>query len=65
MKVTEFFFGPQIDAAFAGITVRQLDDGNSLRPEKQKDGNDPEPNRDAAVRGDRGDNVQVENGHDK
>ena len=34
VEVAENLFGPQIDAAFAGIAVREFDDGDALRPEK-------------------------------
>src|SRR5215472_1848017 len=65
VKVAEDFLGPQINAAFAWVTVREFDDGDALRPEKKKKRNDPKPDGDAAVCGDGWDNVQVENGNDK
>src|SRR5947209_3676894 len=60
MEVSENFFGPQVDAAFSRIAMCQLDDRDSLRPEKQQQGNDPEPDRDAAVGRDGGHDVQIE-----
>src|SRR5437660_11944403 len=60
MEVSENFFGPQVDAAVSRIAMCQLDDRDSLRPEKQQQGNDPEPDRDAAVGRDGGHDVQIE-----
>ena len=65
MEVAEDFFGPEIDAAFAGIAVREFDDGDALRPEEKKQRDDPEPDGDAAVGGDRGDDVEIEDGDDE
>ena len=62
VKVAEDFFGPEIDSAFAGITVGEFDDGDALRPEEKKQGDDPEPDGDAAVGGDGGNDVEVEDG---
>ena len=62
MKVAENFFGPEVDAAFAGIAMSEFDDGDALRPEKKNEGDDPEPDGDAAVGCDRGDYVEVEDG---
>jgi hypothetical protein len=62
VEVAEDFFGPEIDATFAGIAVGEFYDGDALRPEEQKKRDDPEPNRDAAVGRDGGDDVQVEDG---
>ena len=62
MEVAEDFFGPEIDSAFAGIAVSEFDDGDALRPEEEDEGDDPEPDGDAAVGGDGGDYVQVEDG---
>jgi hypothetical protein len=42
--------------------VSELDDGDALRPEKKKQGNDPEPNGNAPVGGDGGNNVEIEDG---
>ena len=60
MKVAEDFFGPEIDAAFAGKAVGQLDYGDALGPEEKQKGDEPEPDRDATVCGDGGDNVEIE-----
>src|ERR1700691_4239502 len=62
VEVAENFFGPEIDSAFAGITVGEFDDGDALRPEEEDEGDEPEPDSDAAVGGNRGDYVQVEDG---
>ena len=40
----------------------EFDDGNALRPEEKKKRDDPEPDGDAAVGGDGGDYIQVEDG---
>ncbi len=63
VEVAEDFFGPEIDSAFAGITVGEFDDGDALRPEEKDEGDDPEPDGDAAVGRDGGDDVQVEDGY--
>jgi len=65
VEVAEDFFSPEIDAAFAGIAVGKLDNGNALRPEKQEEGDDPEPDGNASVRGDGGDYVQVKDSNDE
>ena len=62
VEVAEDFFRPEIDSAFAGITVGEFDDGDALRPEEKKKRDDPEPDGDAAVGRDGGDDVQVEDG---
>jgi hypothetical protein len=62
VKVTEDFFGPEVDASFSGIAVSQLDYCDALRPEKKEQGDDPEPDGDTAVSGDAGDDVEVEDG---
>jgi hypothetical protein len=40
--------------------MRQFDDGDALRPEKQDEGNKPEPDGNAAVGGDGGNDVEIE-----
>ena len=65
VEVTENFLGPQIDAAFAGITMRQFDHRNSLRPEKQHQRDQPEPHGDSAVRGDARNYVEIEHRDDE
>src|SRR5437016_12855524 len=60
MEVAEDFFGPEVDAAFAGIAVGEFDYGDALRPEEKKQGDDPEPDGHAAIGGDGGNDVQVE-----
>jgi hypothetical protein len=62
VEVAEDFLGPQIDAAFSGIAMGQFDDGDALRPEKEQQGNDPEPDCDAAVGRDGWNDVQIEDG---
>jgi len=60
VEVAEDFFGPEIDAALARIAMREFDDGDALRPEEEEERNQPEPDGDAAVGGDRGDDVEIE-----
>ena len=43
----------------------EFDDRDALRPEEKDEGDDPEPDGDAAVGRDRGDYVQVEDGDDE
>ena len=62
VEVAEDFFGPEIDAAFAGIAVGEFDDGDALRPEEKKERDDPEPDGDAAVGRDGGDDIEIEDG---
>ena len=49
MKVAEYFFGPQVHAAFSRIAMGQFNDSDTLRPEKQHQGDDPQPDGDSAV----------------
>src|SRR3984885_16359813 len=63
VEVAEDFFGPEIDAAFSGIAVSEFDDGDTLGPEEEKKRDDPEPNGDAAIGGDRRDYVEIEDGN--
>src|SRR5579871_192089 len=63
VEIAENLLGPQIDATFARVAVSEFDDGDTLRPEEQKQGDDPEPNRNATVGGDRGNDVEIENGN--
>jgi hypothetical protein len=65
VEVAEDFFGPEVDAAFAGIAVGEFDDGDALGPEEEDEGDNPEPDGDAAVGGDGGDDVEVEDGDDE
>src|SRR5690349_8207732 len=65
MEVAKDFLGPEVDAAFAGIAVCKLDNRDSLRPEKEKQRNHPKPDGDAAVGGDGGNYVQVEDSDNK
>jgi len=36
VEVAEDFFGPEVDAAFAGIAVGKFDDRDALRPKEKK-----------------------------
>jgi hypothetical protein len=65
VEVAEDFLGPEIDAALAGISVGEFDNGDALRPEEKKKRDDPEPDGDAAVGGDGGDDVEIEDGDDE
>src|ERR1700722_4310186 len=62
VKVAEDFFGPEVDAAFSGIAMGQFDDGDAFRPEEKEKGDDQEPDSDAAVSGDAGNDVEGEHG---
>src|ERR1700692_4406480 len=62
VEIAKDFFRPQVDAAFAGVAMGECDDGDALRPEEEDEGDDPEPDGDAAVGGDGGDDVEVEYG---
>src|ERR1700756_2015781 len=65
VEVAEDFFGPKINATFAGITLGEFNHRDALGPEEKKQRDDPKPNRHAAVGGDRRNDVKVENGHDE
>ena len=65
MEIAEDFFGPEIDAAFARIAMREFDDGDALRPEEEDERNNPEPDSNAAVGGDRRNDVEIEDGDDE
>src|SRR5579864_3881439 len=60
VEVAEHFFGPEIHPAFAGIPVREFDDSDALGEEKKKQGDDPEPDSDAAIGCDGWDYVEIE-----
>ncbi len=60
MEVAEDFFGPQVDAALAGIALCEFDDGDALRPEEKEQRDEPEPDRDSAVGGDGRNDIQIE-----
>ena len=59
------FLGPEINAALARVTLGEFDDRNSLRPEKKGQRNHPKPNGDAAIRCNRWQHVQIENGNNE
>ena len=60
MEVSENFLRPEINSTFAGITMRQLDHRDPLRPEEQQQRNDPQPDGNSAVGGNRRNDVQIE-----
>src|SRR5579863_155558 len=60
VEVAEDFFGPEIDSAFSGITVREFDYRDALRPEEKQERDDPEPDGDPAVGRDGWNYVEVE-----
>src|SRR5450432_219522 len=60
VKVAENFFGPKINAAFARITVREFNHRDTLRPEEKHEGNQPQPDGNAAISRNRRHHVQVE-----
>src|SRR5258707_14459022 len=62
VEVAEDFFGPEVDAAFSGIAMREFDDGDALRPEEEDERGDTEPDSDPTVGCDGRDDVQVEDG---
>jgi hypothetical protein len=43
----------------------EFDNGDALRPEKKNEGDDPQPDGDAAIGRDGWDDVEIENGHDE
>ena len=60
MKVAEHFLGPQIDSAFSRKAVSEFKNRNALRPKEKQQRDEPEPNRNSAVGGNRRHHVQVE-----
>ena len=65
VKIAEDFFGPEVDATFAGVAMRQFDHGDALRPEEKNQGDDPQPDGYAAIGGDGRDNVEIEDRDDE
>ena len=65
MEVAEDFLRPQIDAALTGIAMREFDDCDSLRPEEEEQGDDPQPDGDSAVGRNRRNDIEIENRNDK
>src|SRR4029077_14805618 len=59
------FLGPEIYSAFTGVALSEFNHGNSLRPKKEHQRNDPKPDGNAAICRDRGQHVQIENGNDE
>jgi hypothetical protein len=62
VEVSEDFFRPEVNAALSGIAVRQFDYRDALRPEKEKQSYDPKPDSDAAIGGDAGHDIEIEDG---
>src|SRR5580704_16032524 len=65
MEVAEDFFGPEIDAAFTGIAMREFDHSDPLRPEEEEQGDDPQPDGDSAVGCNRRNDIEVEDRNDE
>src|SRR5450755_2286380 len=65
VEVAKDFLRPQIHSTLARISMRKFDHGNTLRPKEEQQRNQPEPNRDSAIRSDRGDNVQIKYRNDE
>ena len=65
MEVAEYPLGPEVHAALTGIAVRQFDNGDALRPEKEQQCQGPEPDGHAAIGRDRRNHVQVDDCDDK
>src|SRR6266567_7735998 len=61
VEVSEDFLGPQINAAFSRIAMRQFNDRDSLRPKEEEERDNPQPNGYPAIRGNRWHNIQIEN----
>ena len=65
VKVAEHLFRPKINAAFAGIAMGEFDHRDALRPKEEEKRDDPQPDGDPAVGGDRRNNVEIEYGDDE
>src|SRR5712664_1040441 len=65
VEVAEYLFGPEIYAALTRIAARQFDDGDALRPEKEKQRQEPKPDGYAAVRRDGRNYIEVDDRNDK
>ena len=65
MEVSEDFLGPEVHAAFARKAMGKLNHGDALRPEKEYERDDPEPDSYATIGGDGGNDVEVKNGDNK
>src|ERR1700740_1945756 len=65
VKISEHFFGPQIDAALARVSMSQLNYRNTLGPEKKGKAENPKPDRYAAIRRNARHNIQVEYRYDE
>jgi hypothetical protein len=65
VKISEHFFGPQINATLPRVPMSQLNHRNSLRPEEKNEAENPKPDRYSAIRRNTRYNVQVEYRHDE
>src|SRR5271169_1500639 len=65
VEVAEHFFCPQINAAFTGVTMREFDHRDPLRPEKQEQRDQPQPDGYASVGRDAGYDIEIEYGNHK
>src|SRR5580658_2046178 len=57
VEIAEAFFGPKVEAAFAGQMLRQFDDADSLRDKKEQDRGGHQPDHPDATGGDDRHNV--------
>jgi hypothetical protein len=62
VKVSEYFFGPQIDPSLARISMSEFDNGDSLRPEEKQQRHNPQPDSDPTIGRNRGHDVEIKNG---
>ena len=60
VEITEDLLGPQVHAALVRVPVRQLDDGQPLRPEEEQQCEDPQPDRHGPAGGDRRHCVEIQ-----
>src|SRR5713226_5689989 len=63
VEVSEKSFCPQVNATLAGITMCQFDDGDTLRPEKQKQCQNPQPDGNGSIGGDGRNHIEVDHRH--
>src|ERR1051325_3404980 len=65
MKVSEHFFCPEIDPAFARIFASEFCDRKCLRNKKEEEREDPEGNCSPSLTCDQRDRVDVDDGDDQ
>src|SRR5437016_8706566 len=65
VEVSEDFLGPEVHAALTRKAMREFNHGDTLWPEEQREGDDPQPDRYAAIGGDGRNDVEVEDGDNK